>query len=205
MSFEMPSTGGKSKTEEKSQQPGGFVVQVSGSTTNSPGMAAANKLKQQEHHHRHGTNGGAPIEITSKLNGDASGDGLVSFDNAANSGVTGNQGVMTVATIKPTQKQISETTVLQMNNIQRSSVVSSEQHRPVLTKQKQKIISSQDRPKVFAPAHKNTNNLNSRDPGNKPQNELLHRHQMEQPPRNQTSCNNRTTANHHQSTEKSGN
>ena len=49
MSFEMPSTGGKSKTEEKSQQPGGFVVQVSGSTTNSPGMPGpSNKLGKQQ-------------------------------------------------------------------------------------------------------------------------------------------------------------
>ena len=55
---------------------------------------------------------------------------------------------MTVATIKPTQKQVSETTVLQMSNIQRASMASNDQ-RPILTKQKQKIISSQDRPKVF--------------------------------------------------------
>ena len=54
-----------------------------------------------------------------------------------------------------------------MNNIQRSSVVSSE-HRPVLTKQKQKIISSQDRPKVFTQGNKNNSNaLNSRDQANK--------------------------------------
>ena len=61
---------------------------------------------------------------------------------------------MTVATIKPTQKQVSETTVLQMSNIQRASMASNDQ-RPILTKQKQKIISSQDRPKVFT--NKNNN------------------------------------------------
>ena len=69
MSFEMPAN--KSKTEEK-QEPTGIVVQVSGSTT-----SGLNKIKQNE--------GAPPIEITSKLNGDRSGDGLVSYDN----GVTG--------------------------------------------------------------------------------------------------------------------
>ena len=118
MSFEMGS-GGKSKTEEKGQS--GFVVQVSGQTS-AASQGMANKLNKQEHHvHHHRVGGGAPIEITSKLNGDTSGDGIVSFDNTPNSngvasGANG-QGVMTVATIKPTQKQISETTVLQMNNI----------------------------------------------------------------------------------------
>ena len=123
MSFEVPSNG-KSKTEEKNQQPG-FVVQVSGSSNANTGVL--NKLNQ-EHHHRQQHVSGAPIEITSKLNGDTSGDGLVSFDNNLNNingssgeqrGVGGNnnQGVMTVATIKPTSKQISETTVLQLNNI----------------------------------------------------------------------------------------
>ena len=86
---------------------------------------------------------------------------------------------MTVATIKPSQKQVSETTVLQMSNIQRVSMASNDQ-RPILTKQKQKIISSQDRPKVF----NKTNNVR--------QNNGIG--QIEQPPRNQTSCNNRTTA-----------
>ena len=107
------------------QQATGIVVQVSGSTT-----TGLNKIKQNE--------GAPPIEITSKLNGDRSGDGLVSFDN----GMSGPQGgVMTVATIKPNQKQVSETTVLQMSNIQRASMASNDQ-RPILTKQKQKIISS---------------------------------------------------------------
>jgi len=50
-------------------------VQVSGSTT----ATGLNKIKQDHHHHRLGQ---PPIEITSKLNGDTSGDGLVSFDNA---------------------------------------------------------------------------------------------------------------------------
>ena len=120
MSFEVPSNG-KSKTEEKNQQPG-FVVQVSGSSNANTG--GLNKLNQEHHHRQHVS--GAPIEITSKLNGDTSGDGLVSFDNNLNNnngsgeqrGVGGNnQGVMTVATIKPTSKQISDTTVLQLNNI----------------------------------------------------------------------------------------
>lgn len=61
-----------------------------------------NKIKQDHlHNHRLGQ---APIEITSKLNGDTSGDGLVSFDNAQNNvtgGAGNNQGVMTIATIKP--------------------------------------------------------------------------------------------------------
>ncbi len=47
-------------------QPGGFCVQVSGNTNSGMG-----KIKQTD---------GAPIEITSKLNGDRSGD-VVSFDN----------------------------------------------------------------------------------------------------------------------------
>jgi len=79
-----------------------------------------NKLNKQgaggntdPHYHRLGA---PPIEITSKLNGDNSGDGLVGFDkspnNSTGAATSGNQGVMTVATIKPTQKQISETTVL---------------------------------------------------------------------------------------------
>ena len=46
----------------------------------------------------------------------------------------------------------------QISKIQRASMVSNE-NRPVLTKQKQKIISSQDRPKVFA--NKNTNRQNN--------------------------------------------
>ena len=47
----------------------------------------------------------SPIEITSKLNGDRSGD-VVSFDNAH------KNGVLAVASIKPAQKQVSETSVI---------------------------------------------------------------------------------------------
>ena len=88
-------------------------MQVSGSTTSGMG-----KIKQSE---------GAPIEITSKLNADRS-DDVVSFDN------TQTSGVMTVATIKPTQKQVSDSAVIQMSNIQRASAASDQ--RPILTKQK---------------------------------------------------------------------
>lgn len=89
----------------------------------------------------------------------------MSYDNVKKTG-----GVLTVASIKPVaQKQVSETQVIGMQNIQRASVTS--EHRPVLTKQKQKIISSQDKPKVF-----NQNKPNSRT-SNQPEqrNELLHR------------------------------
>ena len=164
MSFEMP--GDKSKSAQKDSNnpssPGGFVVQVSGSTTSGMG-----KIKQSE---------GAPIEITSKLNADRS-DDVVSFDN------TQTSGVMTVATIKPTQKQVSDSAVIQMSNIQRASAASD--HRPILTKQKQKIISSQDRPKVFT--NKGTNNEQQKTGGA----ELFQR--QPEPLRNQTSCNNRTS------------
>ena len=67
MEFEVPSDD-KLKSDQKDSmlQPGGFCVQVSGNTNSGMG-----KIKQTD---------GAPIEITSKLNGDRSGD-VVSFDN----------------------------------------------------------------------------------------------------------------------------
>ena len=73
MSIEMQANN-KSKTEEKPQQSGIYV-----------------QVKQNE---------GAPIEITSKLNGDRSGDGLVKFDSETAGPTT--TGAMTVTTIKPT-------------------------------------------------------------------------------------------------------
>lgn len=64
--------------------------------------------------------------------------------------------VMTVASIKPQPKASGDqTAVFSMNNIQRASMASD--NRPVLTKQKQKIISSQDRPRVFAQKSVNRN------------------------------------------------
>lgn len=99
MSFEMSTN--KSKTEEKHHvaSQGGFVVQLSGNT-GAPGGPGGK-----------GVVGGkagsevSPIEITSKLNGDRSGD-VVSFDNAH------KNGVLAVASIKPAQKQVSETSVI---------------------------------------------------------------------------------------------
>ena len=88
MSFEMSTN--KSKTEEKHHvaSQGGFVVNVSGNMApGGPGTKGLipNKAGSEQ----------APIEITSKLNGDRSGD-VVSFDNAHK-----QKGVLAVASIKP--------------------------------------------------------------------------------------------------------
>ena len=126
MSFEVPPAS-KSKTEKK---PSGVVVQIQGSSG----------LSHIGNKHKPSTEAG-PIQITSKLSGD---DGLVSYDDGVRA-----SGVMTVATIKPAQKQASETQVTSTNSQVGTQPIF--QQRPVLTKQRQKIISSQDRPKIFAP------------------------------------------------------
>ena len=80
MSFEnSAASANKSKNEQSD-----FVVQVSGTA------GAASRLGKKPEV-------SSPIEITSKLAGDRSGD-VVSFDNAQ------KHGVLTVASIKPASK-----------------------------------------------------------------------------------------------------
>lgn len=80
-----------------------------------------NKLKSSEV---------GPIELSSKFSPDSSGGQLVSYDDAAT-----KSGVVTVSRINGVKKGSQpENQVLSVQNIQRKSVVSSEQHKPALTK-----------------------------------------------------------------------
>ena len=67
----------------------------------------------------------APIELTSKLEGaEVTGDGLVNYETGGAPPASGSSGIMTVATIKPAQKQASDSNVIQISNITRNSVAS---------------------------------------------------------------------------------
>ncbi len=80
-------------------------MKVSGST--EPAYEGACSSKRAD-----GSHAGAPIELTSKLEGqEVGGDGLVNYENGSAPPASGS-GIMTVATIKPTQKQVSDSAVI---------------------------------------------------------------------------------------------